>query len=282
MIPSTKMASKYYPSTGQCVFCLRSFAPGDLTDEHVIPRALNGDYILRDGACVECARDGNQRFEQIALNADFLVPRLMLELRRRKKSQKKQLPLLGLGIEGSDEFRWVEVQAALYPPIISLIAMEPAGLLSGVDRGSALTNIRIQDYFLPRGLGALQFSSFTTKHVHDHTAFALSVAKMAYCFAAGEFGIDSFDGADIRDLIRGRRDDAYNFVGGISQREHLSDASLHGLYLRYRTGFVTVIVHLFASCKMEAYEVVVGRLTEGPASMGDRADGAMVELAWGS
>ncbi|MGO6689770.1 HNH endonuclease [Rhizobium leguminosarum] len=262
--PSTIMATKIYASTGQCVFCLEPFSPGSLTDEHIIPRALNGSYILKKGTCVECAAYCNKRFEQLALNTDLLVPRIMLELRRRKKTEKK-LPLLGLGNEGSEDFRWVEAQAVLYPPIITLIMFQSAGLLSGVDRGGNLSNLSIQDYFLPRGLGALEFSSFTMRQPHRHTEFSLSIAKMAYCFAVGELGVGGFDGGDIRDLIMGRREDNYNFVGGISQEEQLSQAHLHGLYLRTRGEFLTTIVHLFASCKMKPYEVVVGKI---PKSIG--------------
>ncbi|PDS69211.1 hypothetical protein CO651_24565 [Rhizobium phaseoli] len=252
------MPVRNYPSSGECVFCLEKLSPECLTDEHIIPLALNGSYVLKRAACVDCARYCNRRFEQPALNADFLVPRLMLDLRRRRKTPKK-LPLLGLGAEGSNDFLWVEAQAALYPPIITLLAFQPAGLLTAVDRGGSLTNFRIQDYLLPRGLGALEFSNFTTRHPHEHTAFSLSLAKMAYCFAVGELGVTGFEGADIRDLLFGRREDTYNFVGGIAQKEHLSGANLHGLYIRRRGDFVTAVVHLFASCGMEAYEIVVGR-----------------------
>ena len=70
--------------------------------------------------------------------------------------------------------------------------------------------------------------------------------------------MNAFDGDEIRSLLRGERDDTYNFVGGVSVSEKLNNRFLHNLYIRYRGELVTVIVHLFASCKMIPYEVVVG------------------------
>lgn len=261
MKPVTTMPIKNYASIGRCFFCLNEYGSSDLTDEHIIPRALNGSFILKKGVCVECARYGNKTFEQPALNADFLVPRLMLELRRRSKSEKK-LPLVALGNHPEDtsaEAFKIELQAAMYPPLVTLIMIPVAGLLAGVERSGDLKTMQTMTYRIPRNLGGELFSSVSTRHMHFHTAFALTLAKIAYCYAVGELGLGGFDGANIRDLIMGRRDDTYNFIGGQSKPEFFREDTLHGLYIRTRGAFVTVVVHLFASCKMKPYEVVVGK-----------------------
>ncbi|WP_429314812.1 HNH endonuclease [Paraburkholderia sp. GAS448] len=92
------MPSKTYPSTERCAYCLNEFELDDLTDEHVIPLALSGRYILEKGACKTCNGGASQRYEQKALNTNFLVPRLLLELKRRRKKSKppKKLPPISL------------------------------------------------------------------------------------------------------------------------------------------------------------------------------------------
>ena len=42
-------------SCGKCVYCLKCFVVEDLTDEHIVPRALNGGLIIKKGACIPCA-----------------------------------------------------------------------------------------------------------------------------------------------------------------------------------------------------------------------------------
>jgi hypothetical protein len=87
------------------------------------------------------------------------------------------------------------------------------------------------------------------------------IAKIAYCYAMAEN--KSFDETQIRDLLLGKRSDVYNFVGSVEKAEHLSSRHLHALYFRRRGEWLTVLVHLFASCSTEEkafpYEVVVGK-----------------------
>jgi hypothetical protein len=61
-----------------------------------------------------------------------------------------------------------------------------------------------------------------------------------------------------RQLLRGDRDDIYNFVGGSVNDERLTNRFLHYLAFRQRGNWLTVIVHLFSSYEAPPYEVVVG------------------------
>lgn len=96
--------------------------------------------------------------------------------------------------------------------------------------------------------------------------FAMMLAKIAYCYTMAEYGETYFDAKDIRDLLLGNRHDVYNFVGNTETPERLATRELHGLYFRRRGEWLTVLVHLFASCQGQQntnictpYEVVVGR-----------------------
>jgi hypothetical protein len=216
--------------------------------------------VIQHAVCEKCRSYTNQTFENPALQTSFLVPRLQLELRRRKKSKKKALPPMAAGnrvMGGGEELFVMEREVAQYPPIFEMVFPEVAGKLAGIDRGGGLNNFRIAIANIGIRPGA---TGGTTRHPHDHTAFSKTLAKIAYCFAcAEEKSLNGFD--EIRELICGKRDDVYNFVGCSLQKEQLTNRYLHGLYLRTRGDKQTVLVHLFASCGMQPYEVVVGKAT---------------------
>jgi hypothetical protein len=269
------MKQQAYVSDGKCVFCrkeLSKLPPAQVTDEHIIPRALNGALIIRKGVCEPCAKFSNKHYENTALNKDLFVPRRLLELkksRNRGKSQRKPaepLPLVALGnhvMDGGDELFNVQLSDGEYPNIFSLILFPPAGRLAEEDRGSEINAVRGQFFNLGGNRGRRM--DVTTREPHINGPFALTLAKMAYCYAIAERTADGFDGNDIRDLLMGRRDDVYNFVGNPKEPETLADRHLHALYFREREKWLTVLVHLFASCNGDAnipvipYEVVVGK-----------------------
>jgi hypothetical protein len=257
---SLKMEPLKHLSPGACIFCLKALPSDAMTAEHIIPKFLSGvgEWIIENGSCTPCNAHANHAYEQPASNADFLVPRVLLDLKRRKRSGgPKRLP----HVAGEDALyapKEVFVQrseAGCYLPIYFHLMLPVAGRLCGEERGGNLDQPRIGALNL--GLRRARVSDVTTRTPIDHTAFAMCLAKMAYCFAVVKLGLHGFDGSDIRDLLCGTRSDIYNFVGGHSASEHLSGRHLHAMYLRERGGWFTVLVHLFASFGCGAYEVVI-------------------------
>ena len=257
------------------MICLRVFAPEDAgrdapSLEHVIPEALckSGEMVISEGTCVGCNNDANARYEQAAMHADFNSPRILLELRRKRRTRAKRkdlkLPNVALNTDPIQDAKFdIELSAEEYPNNVSLLMFEPAGKLLGIEKSGDVTSLSFQWFHIGRKPN--EATNVTTREERDWTAFALTIAKIAYCFAAAELGLDAFDGSEIRALLRGERDDTFNFVGGLSVPQHLTDRHLHKLYLRKRGDLLTVIVHLFASCKAGAYEVVVGKRITVPA-----------------
>ena len=84
------MRQHNYDLGGKCAYCLTDFNADDLTDEHIIPRALNGGLILKKGACRRCAAKSSKDYEGAALNNDLLIPRRLLELRTGRNRGAKQ------------------------------------------------------------------------------------------------------------------------------------------------------------------------------------------------
>jgi hypothetical protein len=268
LMRSLAMRQKNYDLGGKCVYCLKDFEPDDLTDEHIVPRALNGGLILKKGACRPCAAKSNKDYEGAALNNDLLVPRRILELRKSRNRGASQpppqpLPPVGIGDLTMGGDCNIQLSDAEYPAWFPLVLFPAPGLLAGVDRGSELKSLRLQIFNL--GSDKNRATNVTTNAPMINGPFAKMLAKIGYCYAVAERGFDAFEGNDIRSLLAGDRDDVYNFVGSPKEPEILADRNLHALYFRERGDWLTVLVHLFASCngdpKVPAipYEVVVGK-----------------------
>jgi len=269
---SLSMRPRDYSLDGLCVYCRRdlsALSAEEVRDEHIIPRALNGSLVIKGGACSTCTHISDKSYQQAALDTDLLVARRLLEqkpsVKREPQPGRDLRPVaverLAMPVAGS---RGQQGDGAV-PRRFSLVVFEQAGMLVGVDRTGDLKRMELQLFDFgghPNDPG---------KPIRPQAPildgpFALMLAKIAYCYAMAEFGERHFDAGSIRDLLFGRRRDVYNFVGNTPAAERLSQRQLHGLYVRRRDEWLTVLVHLFASCHSTAgrsdcrpYEVVVGR-----------------------
>jgi len=263
------MARKRYQGDGRCVYCTQAFPRESLTDEHIVPLALHGDFIIEKGACSKCAGKSNELYENKALQNDLLLPRLLLGLKGRRgivTQDLRHLPAVFAGDKTSEptkmsEGRLLNFPIELYPKFFHLLVFEPAGLLAGIDRGGYICHLRIQAFCID----GPSLNNLTINQPMINGPFATMLAKIGYCYAVAERSMEAFDGSGIRQLLTGGRSDVYNFVGSSSKKEKLTNRYLHNLYLRERDGWLIVLVHLFASLSKEKagaipYEVVVGKL----------------------
>ena len=235
------------------MYCLASGVPR--TEEHLIPHALGGRLTLRDAVCEPCRRLTG-RYEQATLDREFLVPKTLLALKRRRARAKgPRLPAVTLaGDDAPSAFT-----ADTFPRSFSLAAFEPAGLLSGLDRSTAPPHVDLIACRLNLGTPRRQTIAAPTP-LADPLAYAVSIAKWAYALAVAERGLDRCDAQPMRDLLLGRRHDAFAFVGTPSPRASASREWLHDFALRENGAWLTVTLALFASAGMAPFEVVIGRL----------------------
>ena len=238
---------------GRCLYCLSSGVP--LTEEHLVPQALGGRVTLRDAVCEPCRRLTG-RLEQLTLDREFAVPKTLLALKRRRARGRGPARLPAVAVEGD------EAGGALtpdtFPRAFSLPAFEPAGLLAGVDRATALPRIDFVDCRLNLGTPTRQARALAPP-LADPNAYGWAIAKWAYALAVAERGLDGCDTQAMRDLMRGRRDDVFAFVGTPSPREPASREWLHVATLHDVGPWLTLRLALFASAGMLPYEIVIGR-----------------------
>lgn len=255
------MTPKTYPSFGKCIYCLKVFPPNELTDEHIIPLQLEGSVVI-EKACCELCRAMSNTFEHKAMYADLLVPRIILRLKRaRRKSTPPSLPPAILNpSEGYPEEMALEQEVILkveqYPPILSITGLQRAGILAGTERGGSLQKPRTYTVHTGKPWQPLG-GSIATKHRYDHTSMALSVLKIAYCFAVAEKGLDGFDTAPVLDILFGRRSDIYNFVGMEPAQQVRKRRHLHFLSIKTVQRRIVVYVYLLGGYGTPAYEVVL-------------------------
>jgi len=183
-----------------------------------------------------------------------------------------------------------------YPKFCPITYFLPAGKLCNQEKGTDLAEVRLA--FIDMGVAFQKLSGpTTTRHVADNGPLALTLAKIAYCYAVARLGLDAFDGSEIRALLLEERSDVYNFVGGIAAPPPwVSDIAklavpiplnatynlwtsvtpplrpaipligakrpphIHELHLRKEGNLQITQVHLFASCRvLPPYEIVVGK-----------------------
>jgi hypothetical protein len=236
-----------------CMYCLATGVPR--TEEHLIPQALGGRWTLHDAVCEPCRRFTG-RLEQATLAREFLVPRTLLALKRRRArgAGPSRLPPVALAGDAAPSTLTCET----FPRGFSLPAFEPAGLLSGVDRAGTAPRIHVVDCQLHLGTPTRHAVAAAPPLDEPH-AYAWSVAKWAYALAVAERGLDCCDMQPMRDLLLGKRSDVFAFVGNPAPRADASREWLHDFALRENGAWLTVTLALFASAGMAPFEVVVGR-----------------------
>jgi hypothetical protein len=254
--PATEMRRLRPAPLGRCMYCLAAGGHGVvLTEEHLVPRALGGRLTLRDAVCESCRRITGRR-EQLTLDREFAVPKTLLALKRRRARAKGPSRLPAVVLEGHG-IAPVALPVDAFPRAFSLPAFEPAGLLAGVERGA--TPSRIDFVSCALDLGTItRRTRAAPPPLADPAAYAHSIAKWAYALAVAERGLDCCDPQAMRDLMLGRRDDAFAFVGTPSPGVPASREWLHDFDLRDHASGLVVTLKLFASAGMVPYEVFVG------------------------
>jgi len=257
--PSTQMRRMRHAALGHCMYCLEPGGPGIvLTEEHLVPRALGGRLTLRDAVCEACRRLTGRR-EQSTLDREFAVPRTLLAMKRRRARAKGPARLPPVELAGGDASP-VTLAADAFPRTFALPVFERAGLLAGVDGAAPPARIDFVSCTLDLGTIARRTVA-APPALPDPAAYGHSIAKWAYALAVAERGSRCADTRALRDLMLGRREDVFAFVGTAPQRTPASREWLHDVAFHEQDGWLVATLALFASAGMAPYEVVIGRST---------------------
>ena len=264
--PSTQMQSEVFVGIGCCIYCMQ---PSEsLTKEHIIPDCLNGALLFRHAACVSCKAISGDTYEAKALQGELLIPRVLLELKRKdaKRKEVKKLPPIAhgsvsdtLGHDGYDQ-HYDATQIAQYPKQFPLAMTGLPGLLAGKDLSAGsdglqvvIVNLQIQTGQEPKLV--------SIRNKFEIGTVEMVAAKIGYSYAVAMLrSFDKIDIADLRTLVMGGRHDIFNFVGANPNSRDRVSSSLHELSMMKMRGYWVAKVHLFASCLSTPYLVVLGKV----------------------
>lgn len=253
---------------GQCIYC---GSRGSLTDEHIVPAGLDGNYVLPKASCHDCART-TSGFESKVLNSirDLRAGIDMGGRRRKSRPRTAPLTLVSRGIEILHRLAFREHLLPLMLPVFP----EPGCFTRDQPKqGIDLIGLRIIKFGQePNTIAAQQGAEGIKIEARMHPVeFARMLAKIGYCYAVAHWGLDAFSEVFVLPAIRGQTDDVGHWVGTyirdhpksddptlIHQLEVIADSG--GLHNGVPITHALAHIQLFANSPSPVYRVVVGKL----------------------
>jgi len=258
---------KRYPPVGRCIYCGRTEG---LTDEHIVPLALNGAWILPKSTCPRCSKITAQ-IETAALHKTYLGYRIQKDFRTRRRKQRnaKRIKVTRRS-EGKTEVFYDDFKNA--PVFLMHMRLQPPTILTnkeppkGHSAMSMLIATDIRHFVTTQKLASGEFIS-----EYNHKSVARMLAKIAHAYACAELGLGRFNPL-LPGLILGEVEWVYNYlVGGdyVVNAPHTPLPKLplmHSLHLTSEKAgsgkrFYVAKIRLFAYEVSPVYTIIVGQKT---------------------
>jgi len=258
------------PTIGRCIYCGASGPDVALTDEHIIPFALNGSFVLKSASCPDC-QDTTKHIEQNVLRPMLGPTRVRANLRtRNKKDREKPFPIKMTTPDG--ETKVIDVPPADIPTYLFLPIFAPPGLL--FNRGpedeiplnafwyySFDSDAHTKNQKLASKLGKGQA---TYLHLRLDE-FARMIVKIGYAYAVGAYTMEGFLPL-VTGIIRKTQHDISTYVGTTPEIPAPDPNALHTIKTGWceppHQSLLRVRVCLFSNLGAPQYDVIVGRRTD--------------------
>ena len=255
---------KVYSPVGFCIYC---GSTQGLTNEHILPLALNGTAVLPKSSCQTCAKETG-RIEQILLRGSLWPARVFRDLKSRTKHRDAPKTYPVTVVFGGQEST-LQIAIEKLPILIPFPVFAPPRVISrkplanGIDVAS-LDNILFgkSPEELARELGATGLRIGTRE---DPNVFARVVAKIAYSFACAEGVLkDLAEPSPVLPAILGQSANIGNWVGTLDHSNQAHPQTLHRINLMHEEQHRLLLaeVQLFADSQTPSYAVVLGRLND--------------------
>jgi len=248
---------------GQCIYC---GTHENLTDEHIIPLALNGNLVIANASCKKCAKI-TSAFEEKVLRGFMLDARTVGKFKTRRPKQRPKRLKIGRRNAGGD-IETVFVTPENHPGFLVLPRLARAHVFGG---NPPLQGVTVEGYETiyfgatpEHAAKELDTKTIQFQVNWDVSSFARMLAKIAYAYAIGVHGLLPRNKVPILPLILGTADDASTWLGSA---EYILDIEqkrpIHALATAIGPGQpsgkhgVVARVKLFASSGATGYEVLV-------------------------
>lgn len=248
-----------FPSHGRCIYC--GDDQSELSDEHIVPYALDGHYVIEKASCGKCATH-TCRAENTCLNIWMKPARTSLKMSSRRK-RRSDFPLRFLTPEGERE-ETLPIEA--YPASLTIIAPPPPTIIRDLFPPHAHDLTHVWLHGDGENLEKVQQRTPTSEKIEiggfDQLAYARMMAKIGHSYTVSVLGLDGFR-PFLLDLICERSDNFNLFVGGepfykpkttLKHHMQLNRPMIDGKQ------YAVVAIQLFAKFGAPVFQVVVGQI----------------------
>jgi HNH endonuclease len=175
---------KNYSDPAQCIFCQKE--PGT-TDEHIIPRGIGGNLIIRHGTCQTCL-EKIAPFEARLMNSDFEAARVFLGISSKtgKTRNKLKTPISKQGDNKTLEDKYLHSDK--HTGAVIFINYPPPGIEENrymLERFPQSVSIIVKCFVEEGRPGSVVGPQW------DSTDFPRLLAKIAHSYWIAENGSDS-------------------------------------------------------------------------------------------
>ncbi len=241
----------------RCVYC---DGHQDLSDEHVLPYGLGGQWKLLSASCKAC-RDITSHLEGVVQRQHFLAVRTVAKLPTRRKHerpsvlrQKLQTATGPVELSLPPDEHPAPLVLPVFPPPLGEDASE-----SGIAPSYRSLRVATRKGRLENIARTSEAMNWTFPCV-EPPLFARFLAKVAYCFAVGSYGIDGFSKHFVREHVRAELPGLAAWVGCAEEEASFTPHGGHQLSTVVERGIVRVAMRLFAIRGAPVYTVLVGRV----------------------
>lgn len=245
-----------------CIYCGRS--DGLLTDEHIIPLALNGVFVLPRASCNDCA-DITKKFEQKVARTIYGPLRIKLGFKtRRKKDRPKHLAVQYKDESGNYVHATLPVED--FPNIYVVATIVPPGILTGAPPSEMNPQMEIglkgDPQEMARAIDALGKNNIGLANIFDWASLCRLIAKIAHCFVVAVIGTQGYNPL-LPDLILGKSNLLGHYIGGIegNQSEDSYDISLNIVEINNKN-YLSVYMNLLGKGRLPTYQAIAGEITD--------------------
>jgi hypothetical protein len=257
-----EIPAKRYSPVGKCIYCRSTKPP--LTDEHIVPYALNGNWVLPKASCTQCSAITSS-IERAVLRGELLNLRAYLNFQtRRPGTRPTTVKIVADGAE-------VEVPISECPIVMPFVRLPRPGRLesrppkSGID---VIGQVAIRwgpdpsEFARQRG-----FKQVSLQETIAPPMFARMLAKIAYSHVVARFGLGALQDECVTSVILGQSQcigdivgsAAYDLPGPQNPHDHSFRPVIYTSNTSARDRLLAVWLKLFAGCPSPTYEVIIGK-----------------------
>lgn len=239
-------------NVGYCVYCEST---EDLSDEHIIPVGLSGQWQLLAASCRR-HRDITSAFEFQVLHRDLIAIRTTLGLRTRRP--KERPTVLPLTVRTEDGPKDLSLPIASHPGGAAFPVYPPPSELAGEATAESSGGWVVRSHFpsllaLATEHGATAYDEIAVERL----AFARLLAKIAYCFAAGCLHPQKVTDSCLLPLIEGASSDYSRWIGNSGGSDVTEANQGHHVTLAFSDRGLIAYIRILAELALPEYTVVV-------------------------